>query len=454
MKMDRSTRFNLRSQNFVMGLILTILLGLAAYASHRHQIRWDWTKGGRHTLAEQSLKAVKAFPEGLTMTVYVQERGDRKPQIQNLMEKYQVANPSLTIRYVDPDLDPAAARQAEVAVYGTVILRTGDKTEKVTESTEEAITNGLIRLSKGSAKTIRFVTGHGEHPLNEGRESGNGQDRFAYTQAKALLKGEGYQIEEINLAEVEKIPENTAVMIVGGPRKTFLPIETLRLKNWYDANGRLLLLLGPDGDAGLESLLKPHGITLLKGVTLDPAAQMLGGSAATPLVSRYPPEHAITKGMSAASIFPDTSGMELEPAPNDGKEQRTPLLEGAARGWLETGDLTSGKVEYNPGEDRKGPILFGAAIQADKKRLVVTANANFLADAYVSALGNADLFLNMVRWLAEDENFIAIKPKEVQDAGLELPGEQALLLFWGLVVLVPMGLLAMGGTIWFKRRRR
>ncbi|MEO5347146.1 MAG: GldG family protein [Magnetococcus sp. YQC-9] len=455
MKMDRSTRFNLRSQNFVMGLILTILLGLAAYASHRHQIRWDWTKGGRHTLAEQSLKAVKAFSEGLTLTVFVQERrDDRKQQIQDLMEKYQVANPSLTVRYVDPDLDPAAARQAEVAVYGTVILRAGEKTEKVTESTEEAITNGLIRLAKGSAKTIRFVTGHGEHSLNEGRESGNGQDRFAYTQAKALLKGEGYQIEEINLAETEKIPDNTAVVIVGGPKKAFLPIETARLKNWYDASGRLLLLLGPEGDAGLESILKPHGITLLKGVTIDPAAQMLAGSAATPVVSRYPPEHAITKGMSAATIFPDTGGLELEPAVNDGKEQRTRLLEGAARGWLETGDLTSGKVEFTPGEDRKGPILMGAAVQADKRRLVVTTNSNFLADAYVSVLGNADLFLNIARWLAEDENFIAIKPKEVQDAGLTMSGEQSLLLFLGLVVLVPLGLLTIGGIIWFKRRRR
>lgn len=454
MKMDRSTRFNLRSQNFVMGLILTLLLGLAAYASHRHQVRWDWTKGGRHTLAEQSLKAIKAFPEGLTMTVFVQERGDRKQQIQDLMDKYQVANSSVTVRYVDPDLDPAAARQAEVAVYGTVILRTGEKSEKVTESTEEAITNGLIRLAKGSAKTIRFVAGHGEHPLNEGRESGNGQDRFAYTQAKALLKGEGYQIEEINLAETEKIPDDTAVVIVGGPRKAFLPVETLRLKNWYDAGGRLLLLLGPEGDAGLESIVKPHGITMLKGVTVDPAAQMLGGSAATPLVSRYPAEHAITKGMSAATIFPDTGGMELEPTPSDGKEQRTRLLEGAARGWLETGDLTSGKVEFTPGEDRKGPVLFGAAIQADKRRLVVTANSNFLADAYVTALGNADLFLNMARWLAEDENFIAIKPKEVQDAGLTMTGEQALLLFWGLVVLMPVGLLTIGAMIWFKRRRR
>ncbi|MBF0272723.1 MAG: GldG family protein [Magnetococcales bacterium] len=454
MKMDRSTRLNIRSQNFVMGLILTILLALAAYASHRYQVRWDWTKGGRHTLAEQSVKAVKAFPEGLTMTVYIQERGDRRQQIQDLMEKYQVINPSMTIRYVDPDLDPAAARQAEVAVYGTVILRAGEKTEKITEASEEAVTNGLIRLSKGSAKTIRFVSGHGEHPLDETPDGGGGKDRFAYTQAKALLKGEGYGVEGINLAEAEKVPENTSVIVLAGPRKPLLDIERQRLKTWLDAGGRLLVMQGPGSDAGLEAMLKEHGVTFLKGVTLDPAAQMIGGSASTPLISRYTVQHPITKGMSAATIFPDSGGIDLETPPADSKEQRIRLLEGAARGWLETGDLASGQVEFNPEQDRKGPIVIGVAVESGKQRLVVTANSNFLADAYVGALGNADLFLNMARWLAEDENFIAIKPKEVQDGGLNLPGADAVLLFWGLVVLIPVLLVGIGATIWLKRRRR
>lgn len=454
MKMDRSTRFNIRSQNFVMGLILTLLLGLAAYASNRYPVRWDWTKASRHTLAEQSIKAVQSFPDGITFTVYIQERGEKRQQIQALMEKYQVINPSVAIRYVDPDLDPAAARQAEVAVYGTVILRAGEKSEKVTEATEESLTNALIRLAKGSAKTIRFISGHGEHPLKPTGDTGSGRNRFAYTQAEALLKGEGYKIESFNLAEVEKVPDETAVVILAGPQKPLLPIETQRLKSWLDANGRLLILMGPGVDANINTMLEPHGIALVKGVTLDPTAQMFGGSPTTPLISRYESNHAITKGMSAASIFPDSGALDLQPAPADSKESRVRLLEGAERGWLETGDLSTGQAEFNPDQDRKGPILMGVATESDKQRLVVLANSNFVADAYIGALGNADLFLNITRWLAEDENFIAIKPKEVLDAGLTLPGGDALMLFWGLVLLIPALLLATGATIWYKRRQR
>ncbi|MBF0179924.1 MAG: GldG family protein [Magnetococcales bacterium] len=452
MKMDRSTRLHLRSQNFITGVIALVLIGLAAYATQRYQVRWDWTRGSRHTLAEQSVKAIKAFPDGVTGSVYIQEKGDKRQQLQELMEKYQVVNPNLTIRYVDPDLDPAAARQAEVALYGTVILRAGEKTEKITEATEEAVTNALIRLAKGSAKTIRLVTGHGEHAVGEIPDGGTGKDRFAYTQAAALLKGEGYKVESFNLAEVEKVPEETAVLILSGPRKPLLEVEVKRLQAWLEAGGRLLLMLDPNQDAGLSGLLESHGLGLLKGVTLDPTAQLLGGSAATPLISRYPAGHPITKGMSAASIFPDTGALELKPAPAESKEQRVRLLEGAERGWLETGDL-SGQVEFNAGKDVKGPILIGAAVESGKQRLVVLANSNFVADTYVNALGNADLFLNITRWLAEDENFIAIKPREVQDAGLNLPAGDALLLFWGLVAFIPLMLLGIGGAIWNRRRR-
>ncbi|MBF0127693.1 MAG: hypothetical protein HQM02_10840, partial [Magnetococcales bacterium] len=136
------------------------------------------------------------------------------------------------------------------------------------------------------------------------------------------------------------------------------------------------------------------------------------------------------------------------------KEGGARIREGAARGSLAPGDLPGDKVAFDPDKDRKGPILMGAAVEAGKQRLVVLANSNFVADAYINALGNADLFLNITRWLAEDENFIAIKPKEVRDAGLNLPAGDALLLFWGLVVIVPVVLLGIGAGIWSKRRRR
>jgi ABC-type uncharacterized transport system involved in gliding motility auxiliary subunit len=470
MIMNRATRTGLRLQNASLGLILFLILTVLAYASHRYPMRWDWTTAHRNSLAEQSIKAVKAFDKGISATVYVQEQGEQKNQLQTLLDKYRAANPELQVRFVDPDLDPSAARQADVAMYGTIVFRSGDKTEKVTESNEESVSNALIRLAKGGSKAIRFITGHGEHaysdkaePLPDKKGLNAGPERLAYSKAVALLKGEGYQISPLNLAETEQVPEGTVALVLAGPRSSLLPIEVERLQQWWENGGRLLYLHGSSAPSGLEEWLKKLGITLLDGLVVDPVARLFGGGVTTPLVNQYDGDHPITRTLQAASFFPEARGLRLEDGKNEEKaapaNSTVRLLSGAERGWLKVGynrsteNPETSALEFNPSVDHRGPILLGVTVQQDKKRLVVVGNSNFAADAYVGFSGNTDLFLNMIRWLAEDENFIAIKAKEVTDSGLVLSQESGLLLFGGLVLIVPLTLLLLGFTIWRKRKR-
>ncbi|MBF0186167.1 MAG: GldG family protein [Magnetococcales bacterium] len=470
MKMTRATRTGLRLQNASLGLILFLILAVLAYASHRYPARWDWTTAHRNSLAEQSIKAVKAFEKGVSATVYVQEQGDQKTQLQTLLEKYRAANPDLQVRFVDPDLDPSAARQADVAMYGTIVFRSGDKTEKVTDSNEESVTNALIRLAKGGSKSIRFITGHGEHAFTDKSEMmpdkkglSGGPERLSYSKAVALLKGEGYQVAPISLAETEKIPDGTVALVLAGPRSSLLPVEVERLQQWWEAGGRLLFLNGAPTRSGLEEWLKKLGVTILDGIVVDPVARLFGGGVTTPLVNQYDGDHPITRSLQAASFFPEARGLRLddkadEKGAHPSHSTAVRLLSGAERGWLKVGYNRSGEVtdtsslEFNPSQDQRGPVLLGVTIQQEKKRMVVVGNSNFAADAYVGFSGNTDLFLNMIRWLAEDENFIAIKAKEVTDSGLLLSQESGLLLFAALVISLPLLLLLTGFTIWRKRK--
>ena len=477
MKMDRTTRINLRLQSSSTGMILAALLALMAYASHRYPVRWDWTMTHRHTLAEQSIKAIQAFPKEISATAYVQEQGDQRAQLTELLEKYRTENQELRIHLIDPDLNPAAARQADVTTYGTIVLRSGEKMEKVTETTEESVTNALIRLSKGGSKTIGFITGHGEHSLldqaksrhepdnpdNINEKTGSAsRERLAYSDAATLLKGEGYQITTLHLAAVEKVPAETSVVILAGPRTPLLPIEVERLQQWLDGNGRMLLMNDPNTNTGLETLLKSYGVTLLEGTVIDPVARLFGGGLTTPLVNQYDKNHPITRGLQAPSFFPEARGLNVEnvatedPTQQHKTQQATivRLLSGAERGWLKIGAFDENSIDFNAATDQQGPILLGATIQKDKQRLVVLGDSDFAADAYIGFSGNADLFLNMVRWLAEDENFIAIKPKEVQDSGLVLSQESGILLFLVLVFGIPIMLLVTGFSIWRKRKLR
>lgn len=454
-----SNRTQLRLQNSATGVLAAAVLAMIAYGTARHPVQWDWTMDSRHTLEEQSVKAALSFPDGLSATVYVQESTDLRKQAEELLEKYRLANPALTVRYVDPDLDPTAARKEEITTYGTILLRTKEKSEKVTELSEEQVTNALVRLSKGEKKSIRFLAGHGEHPLAAAEEAGppatRKGDRLAYTQAAELLKGEGYAVAPLILASEEAVPEDTSVLVVAGPRKPLLPIEVERIKKWYDAgNGRLLVMSDPDTDSGLEPMLKEQGITFLEGTIIDLTARLLGASPTTPLITRFDSHHPATQGMKTSAVFMEARGLQVEPPAGGGKIKRTELLHGAERGWLETGSLAAGTAAFDQGKDLQGPILMGAAVEDDKKRLVALGDSDFISDTYAGQLGNIDLFLNTVRWLAQDENFIAIKPKPVMDAGLALQQGTAILLLAGLVGVIPVTLATTGLVIWSRRKRR
>ncbi|MBF0620806.1 MAG: GldG family protein [Magnetococcales bacterium] len=442
------SRTNLRVQNMIMSLLLVALLALGAFASQRYSVQWDMTANKRHSLAEQSIKAIQSFESGLTATVYVREKGDLKSSIKTLLERYQQFNADLAIRFVDPELDPTSAREQEITSFGTIVLGADARSEKITESSEEAITNGLIRLSKGSSKTIRFITGHGERSMD-------GKGRSSLSGAISFLKGEGYQTDKINLSAVETIPDQTAALILAGPAKPLLPIEVERLSTWLDKGGRLMVLNDPERDTGLEQTLEKWGIRFMDGVVIDPVSRLFGGTPTTPLIMQYDSGHAITKNLNAATFLPDARGLELsDHTAETGGQKPTGILVGAANGWAELGSLSSGSVKFDEGEDQKGPITLGATYQQNNMRLVVVGDSDFATNGYLNFTGNTDLFLNMVRWLAEDEDFIAIKPKSITDAGLTLTASDGAMLFWILVLIIPASILGLGLGIWIRRKRQ
>lgn len=446
MLMTQKNRLNLRMQNLTAGLLAAAILGLAAYAADRWSVSWDWTRGERHTLAEQSEKAIQAFPDGLKGTVFVQENGPNRKRAEELLKKYAALNRAFAFTFVDPDLNPALARQEGIAVYGAMTLKAVDKKEKITELTEESVTNALIRLAKGTKKKILFVTGHGERAID-------GRKRDAFGVVNELLQGEGYETSTVNLAEVEAIPEGTSVVILAGPRGKLFPVEVARLTTWWKKGGRLMALIDPGITTDLEPFLETQGVTLLPGLVVDPVARLFGGGPTTPLVNQFNPQHVIGENLKQAAFLPEARGLELAEAPPGEKTVRTGLFSGAERGWIENGSL-EGTVTFDKETDKPGPVLLGAAVEAENARLIVVGDSDFPADASIDFAGNAELFLNMARWLAEDEDYIALKPKAVQDAGLALTPGSAFYLFYGLVIAVPLLLIGNGARIWRRRKRR
>ena len=132
------------------------------------------------------------------------------------------------------------------------------------------------------------------------------------------------------------------------------------------------------------------------------------------------------------------------------------LVEVAQDGWLETGSIDK-NVAFDPKQDVKGPIVVAAALERSigdrKQRVVVTGSGHFLANQFVGTLGNLDLGVNMLNWLAGDEALITVQPRTRSDLTLEFSRGGLALVGFGFLLVLPLALLVCGGVIWWRRRK-
>ena len=86
--------------------------------------------------------------------------------------------------------------------------------------------------------------------------------------------------------------------------------------------------------------------------------------------------------------------------------------------------------------------------------MVVAGTSNFPVNSYFPAQGNGNLFLNMVSWLAQDEDLISIRPKPAEDRRILLSQSQlATLRLITLFILPGIALVAGVIVVWNRRRR-
>jgi ABC-type uncharacterized transport system involved in gliding motility auxiliary subunit len=84
---------------------------------------------------------------------------------------------------------------------------------------------------------------------------------------------------------------------------------------------------------------------------------------------------------------------------------------------------------------------------------VVFGDSEFANNNFFTLQGNGDFFLNTVSWLAEEEDLIAIRPREGGGSGpVVLTAAQQPFIFWLPVVWLPLVVFAVGAVVFTRRR--
>ena len=453
----------------VMALLALGIVVAANAISLRHSVRWDFTENKRNSVSPQTIQVLRTLKAPVSAIAFFRSDTPGKKTAEDLLTQYATySRGKFTWRLEDTDRAPALARQYGVESYGTVVLEGGPagqtRTEKVQDAEEEKLTNAIVKITRADKRVVYVLKGHGE------REIGS-TDRGGFSQAKEQMEKANYEVKDLFLARDPKIPDDAAIVMVPSPKTDLFPQELAALDGYIAKAGKVFLMAGPfQADTTMKYLTK-YGIVVDEDVVieLNPIGQVFGVGPLVPVVGQYEP-HPITKDMAGVmTLFPLTRSLAPAKALPKGV-QASSLAQTSRQSWGETDKnvFQTGKATPDPNE-KTGPLSVAvvatvdaqpdpkaegdAAKKAPKARIVVVGTADFASNQFLGAQGNRDFFLNVVSWLAEEEDLISIRAKDPKQNPVVLTSGQSRLVLGLPLLALPGAVLICGIAVILQRRR-
>lgn len=430
-------------------LVFAILVALN-YLSTKVHLRADLTEGKIYSLSEQTIKVLKNLKRDIEIKAFFRELSPRRGIMEEMLKRYSWYTSRIKYEIINPDKNPSLVRELNISEDGTTIFKCGDQETRTTSTTEEDITNSIIKITRERKKIIYFTKGHGEKSIEDSSERG-------YSQIKTSLENLGYTVKEIVLAEEPSIPFDCSLLIIAGAEKDFLLGEIDGIERFLKDGGRLLLLIDPLTAPSLVDFMKRYGIKIEDDfiVSIDPSARLMGGDPSWAVVSRYG-YHKITEKFNYASFFPFARTVDrIEPVP---KNISTETIASTSQYSFATNQFNAREIRFDPERDRRGPLPV-AAVSTFKEegkdresRIVVFGDSDFVSNQFFDLSGNSNLLLNSVNWLEEEEDIISIAPKTTRPRTISLTLSQGRMIFFTTIILIP-GIFILGGVLVYFRRR-
>ena len=469
-------------------ILLLFLAAMVNSIAFKHYQRWDFSRDQKYALSDKTKRFLRTIKGKMRVIVFFSPSTPITADVQNLLTEYQYAGKGkIDIERIDPERSLSRAKEmfdkykvvsdesllvidyegrnktvkaSEMAEIDQSGMAFGEGPRVTAFKGEQAITSAMMDVVQGKKITLGYVLGHKEPPL-----SGNTN----ISVLKAFIENENIKFQELNLFDVGAIPAELKTILIIGPQYDLSDREMKLLRDFWDKQGRILLLLDPAAKTPkLDAFLNELGVKvnddrlmafLRTGIqelalTRDVQAHFLGGN---PVTKRLADVRAL--------FFGGTSSLTLEPDRVRATNVRLDPLIQAEKGYFAETDYNSdNQAKFQA--DAKGagpPPTIGTAVergasadervQMNSSRLVVVSNATFVQDNAVTQDQQAlDFISGSVNWLLSREQLIWIAPKISKPLTFTLNEDALRNLRWIVLVGMPLIFALLGAAVWWQRR--
>ena len=416
--------------------------------------RFDWTFEQRYELAPSTRTAIGELADRgrLALTLY-SVQGDPRRRATRLLLAEMARGHTVVVDERDLDSSPEDEDYYGIGSSNSVVITHDDRWELVERPTEGALYEALSKLRDPSHELIYVAAGTGEGDLERSTEAG-------YSGLRAALETEGYRLRPLPTAIRSEIPADANALLVIAPQRRMTDSALAGIRQYLnERGGRLIAMLEPGSQSGIEEILAEFGLTSPDAIVIDPASAAIEGDAPglNPISNAYA-EHPVSKGLDAnrMTFFRHARSFELrKPRPDD---RVGAAVYSSGDAWLhpDTSDLARRTTPSRPADARGNyrPLVVAGEYERGGRqaRIVAFGDSTFASNRYLRALFNLDLALNAVHWALEREPDITLRPKSGNLLQFPVPIQNALNALYGIGLLVPELLVMTGAWVWLRRR--
>lgn len=462
-------------------LVLGVCVVAYLFAS-QHTQKVDLTTQRLYSLSPQTVKYLKALRKDVQITIFAQSQDP----FDEVIDLYKGVTDKVKWRVIDARTHPIEARQFGNVVHNDDIYTTSSLKSKrlnlneLRGNYENVLTNAIIEVTREKNVKVYFLGGHGELAYEQQTAPTRAPTREASLAAfRNYLSQRAIATEKLDLGRTGFVPEDATLVVVAGPKSDLLSPEISALQNYLKKNGKLLVLLDVPTQnfsmplTNLIEMLKGYGIDSPDKLIIDLYSAQLGANPAQPLCNWFNPEHPVTRdlgGRSSRLLLSVTRPVSVAQAPAG--TNAVELLKSSDQSWTEDLAKVMANAHIAPPSTSSlkaqslgvavsaaGPAPAGAnQPPADVKggmRLVVYGNSELIQDSYLASNRLAvELMLNTVNWLSEQDDLIAVPPKQIKGTPIVIDEAQRRVIFFFVAILIPAGLFFGGLSYSLLRRRR
>jgi len=248
-------RFRIGFNVLVQLVLVLFLVALVNSFAFKHYARWDLSRDQKYALSDKTKRFLDTLKGKMRITVFFSPSTPITADVQNLLTEYQYAGKGkIDVEHIDPDRNLSRAKELfdkykvvtdesllvldyEMADVDQSGMAFGEGPRVAAFKGEQAITSAMMDLVEGKKKILGYVTGHKEPSLSEGTSP--------ISVLKTFIENENIKFQELNLLDLDVIPADVKAVMIVGPQYDFSDREMKLLGDFWDKQGRILLLLDP-----------------------------------------------------------------------------------------------------------------------------------------------------------------------------------------------------------------